>query len=145
MSSFFFVSAAGAAAGALGYRAAMLAVGAGGFVLAGHLGWPAAFLGAAALLAAMLSLNRLFATDHQDGTLEQMALSSTPLSVLVGGKVLGSGDALMAQPLFALRVKRMAMAAAAERLIVPFSRLEAIRVRWPCVVHCKCRWTIRCS
>jgi heme exporter protein B len=27
----------------------------------------------AALLAAMLSLNRLFATDHQDGTLEQMA------------------------------------------------------------------------
>ncbi|MCE1184747.1 heme exporter protein CcmB [Zoogloea sp.] len=42
----------------------------------------------AALLAAMLSLNRLFATDHQDGTLEQMALSSTPLSVLVGGKVL---------------------------------------------------------
>ena len=42
----------------------------------------------AALLATMLSLNRLFATDHQDGTLEQMALSSTPLSVLVGGKVL---------------------------------------------------------
>ena len=47
---------AGAAAGALGYRAAMLAVGAGGFVLAGHLGWPAAFLGAAALLAAVLPL-----------------------------------------------------------------------------------------
>jgi PAT family beta-lactamase induction signal transducer AmpG len=46
----------GAAAGALGYRAAMLAVGAGGFVLAGHLGWPAAFLGSAALLAALLPL-----------------------------------------------------------------------------------------
>ena len=42
----------------------------------------------AALLAAMLSLNRLFATDHQDGTLEQMALSPTPLAVLVSGKVL---------------------------------------------------------
>ena len=42
----------------------------------------------AALLAAMLSLGRLFATDHQDGTLEQMALSPTPLAVLVSGKVL---------------------------------------------------------
>jgi heme exporter protein B len=41
-----------------------------------------------ALLAAMLSLNRLFAADHQDGTLEQMALSPTPLALLVGGKVL---------------------------------------------------------
>ena len=42
----------------------------------------------AALLAAMLSLNRLFAADHQDGTLEQMALSSTPLALLVAGKIL---------------------------------------------------------
>ncbi len=42
----------------------------------------------AALLSAMLSLNRLFAADHQDGTLEQMALSPTPLAILVGGKVL---------------------------------------------------------
>jgi heme exporter protein B len=41
----------------------------------------------AALLAAMLSLGRLFATDHQDGTLEQMALSPTPLALLVSGKV----------------------------------------------------------
>jgi heme exporter protein B len=41
-----------------------------------------------ALLAAMLSLNRLFAADHQDGTLEQMALSPTPLALLVGGKVM---------------------------------------------------------
>jgi PAT family beta-lactamase induction signal transducer AmpG len=45
---------AGAAAGALGYRAAMLAVGAGGFVLAGRYGWPAAFVGSALLLAAVL-------------------------------------------------------------------------------------------
>lgn len=36
-----------------------------------------------ALLAAMLSLQRLFATDFVDGTLEQMVLSSTPLSLLV--------------------------------------------------------------
>jgi len=41
-----------------------------------------------ALLAAMLSLNRLFAADHQDGTLEQMALSPTPLALLVSSKVL---------------------------------------------------------
>ncbi|MBP6800325.1 MULTISPECIES: heme exporter protein CcmB [Zoogloea] len=41
----------------------------------------------AALLAAMLSLNRMFAADHQDGTLEQMALSPTPLALLVSGKV----------------------------------------------------------
>lgn len=37
----------------------------------------------AALLATMLSLNRLFANDHMDGTLEQMALSPFPLSLLV--------------------------------------------------------------
>lgn len=36
-----------------------------------------------ALLAAMLSLQRLFAMDYADGTLEQMALSPTPLGLLV--------------------------------------------------------------
>lgn len=41
----------------------------------------------AALLATMLGLNRLFAADHADGTLEQMVLSPTPLGLLVGGKV----------------------------------------------------------
>ena len=41
-----------------------------------------------ALLASLLSLGRLFAADFQDGTLEQMALSATPLPVLVGAKVL---------------------------------------------------------
>jgi PAT family beta-lactamase induction signal transducer AmpG len=45
---------AGAAAGALGYRAAMLAVGAAGFGLAGWLGWPAAFWASALLVAAVL-------------------------------------------------------------------------------------------
>ena len=42
----------------------------------------------AALLASMLSLGRLFADDHHDGTLEQMLLLPQPLSVLVLGKVL---------------------------------------------------------
>jgi len=41
----------------------------------------------AALLATMLSLGRLFEQDYADGTLEQLALSPVPLSVLVTGKV----------------------------------------------------------
>jgi heme exporter protein B len=40
-----------------------------------------------ALLATMLSLARLFASDYEDGTLEQMALSPEPLIALVGAKV----------------------------------------------------------
>ena len=40
-----------------------------------------------ALLATMLGLQRMFAADHADGTLEQMAISPTPLVVLVMGKV----------------------------------------------------------
>jgi heme exporter protein B len=41
-----------------------------------------------ALLASMLSLGRLFSSDHQDGTLEQMVLSSASLPGLVGAKIL---------------------------------------------------------
>lgn len=41
----------------------------------------------AALLATMLSLNRLFANDHADGTLEQMALAPYPLTLLVLTKI----------------------------------------------------------
>ncbi len=41
----------------------------------------------AALLSTMLGLQRLFASDYADGTLEQMALSPTPLALLVGGKI----------------------------------------------------------
>jgi len=41
-----------------------------------------------ALLAAMLSLQRMFATDYADGSLEQMALSTTPLALLVLAKAL---------------------------------------------------------
>ena len=41
----------------------------------------------AALLASMLALNRLFASDFADGTLEQMLLTTVPVSVVVFGKV----------------------------------------------------------
>ncbi len=40
-----------------------------------------------ALLATMLGLQRMFAADHADGTLEQMAISPTPLVLLVTGKI----------------------------------------------------------
>lgn len=40
-----------------------------------------------ALLSTMLGLQRMFAADHADGTLEQMAISPTPLVWLVLGKV----------------------------------------------------------
>jgi heme exporter protein B len=40
-----------------------------------------------ALLATMLGLQRMFAADHADGTLEQMVLSSAPLPLLVAGKI----------------------------------------------------------
>lgn len=41
----------------------------------------------AALLAAILSLPRLFAADYVDGTLEQMLISPDPLALIVLGKV----------------------------------------------------------
>lgn len=41
----------------------------------------------AALLSTLLGLPRLFAADYQDGTLEQMALSPSPLAVLIAGKI----------------------------------------------------------
>ena len=42
----------------------------------------------AALLATMMSLDMLFQADHRDGTLEQLVLSSEPLSVLVLARIL---------------------------------------------------------
>jgi heme exporter protein B len=42
-----------------------------------------------ALLASMLALGRLFATDFADGTLEQMALAPEPLSLLALAKIAG--------------------------------------------------------
>jgi heme exporter protein B len=41
----------------------------------------------AALLASLLSLPRLFASDFADGTLEQIALSPYPLPALLSGKI----------------------------------------------------------
>jgi len=41
-----------------------------------------------ALLAAMLSLDRLFQTDYEDGSLEQMVLAPAPLEFTVFAKVL---------------------------------------------------------
>ncbi len=68
----------GAAAGALGYRAAMLAIGAGGFYLAGKLGWPAAFLGSAGLLAAVvpftLTAPRLVPLAHPPRSLKEAVI-----------------------------------------------------------------------
>jgi heme exporter protein B len=40
-----------------------------------------------ALLSTMLGLQRMFAADHADGSLEQMALSPSPLVLLVAGKI----------------------------------------------------------
>lgn len=62
----------------------------------------------AALLASMLSLGRLFADDHQDGTLEQLLLSACPLPLLVLAKMAAhwvcSGLALtLVAPLLALQ------------------------------------------
>ena len=41
----------------------------------------------AALLAAMLSMGRLFSADYADGSLEQLLLSATPLPFLVAAKI----------------------------------------------------------
>ena len=41
----------------------------------------------AALLASMLALERLFSSDYEDGTLEQMLLSPQPLFIIVLAKV----------------------------------------------------------
>ena len=82
----------------------------------------------AALLASMLSLARLFADDYQDGTLEQMLLSCTPLPLLVAAKMaahwLASGLLLTAaSPLLALQfdldVADMAVLAASLLLGTP--------------------------
>jgi len=62
----------------------------------------------AALLSSMLSLQRLFAADYADGTLEQMLLGAAPLGVTAAAKALAhwlvSGLPLVAiAPLLALQ------------------------------------------
>ncbi len=42
----------------------------------------------AALLATLLSLNTLFMSDHEDGSLDQLLVSPQPMPVLVVGKIL---------------------------------------------------------
>jgi heme exporter protein B len=44
----------------------------------------------AALLSCMLSLGRLFAADHADGTLEQLLLGAAPLGVIALSLLLGT-------------------------------------------------------
>jgi heme exporter protein B len=48
----------------------------------------AGVLWVAALLASLLALPRLFASDFADGSLEQIALSPYPLPALISGKIL---------------------------------------------------------
>ena len=68
----------GAAAAALGYRAAMLAVGAGGFLLAGRFGWSSAFFGASLLMAAVIPFTlagpKLAPVQHAVTSLRQAVL-----------------------------------------------------------------------
>jgi heme exporter protein B len=63
-----------------------------------------------ALLATMLSLNRLFADDYADGTLEQLLLAPHPLSVLVLAKiaahwVLSGVPLILIAPLLAVQLQ----------------------------------------
>jgi len=66
---------AGAAATNLGYRGAMLAIGAGGFILAGRYGWPLAFCGSAVLMLLVvpftLTAPPLPPIEHQVRSLRQ--------------------------------------------------------------------------
>lgn len=47
-----------------------------------------AILWVGALLAALLTLDRLFRSDYEDGSLEQFLLSETPLTLIVAAKLL---------------------------------------------------------
>ena len=87
----------------------------------------------AALLASMLSLGRLFADDHQDGTLEQLLLAAQPLPLLVVSKIaahwLCSGLLLAAiSPLLALQydLDAAAMAVLAASLLIGTPLLSLI-------------------
>ena len=66
---------AGAAATNLGYRGAMLAIGAGGFILAGRYGWPLVFVGSAVLMLLVLPFTLTAPTlppiQHQVTSLRQ--------------------------------------------------------------------------
>src|SRR5664279_2474223 len=55
-------------------------------VLLGRIGPAILWLGA--LLASLLTLDRLFAADHEDGSLDLILMSDTPLEVAVAAKAL---------------------------------------------------------
>ena len=84
----------------------------------------------AALLASMLSLGRLFADDHADGTLEQMLLSPTPLALLVLAKTAAHW---LASGLLLVLIARC----------WPCSSTWAARP--PACCSCRCCWARRCS
>jgi PAT family beta-lactamase induction signal transducer AmpG len=69
---------AGAAATTLGYRGAMLAIGAGGFILAGRYSWPLAFAASALLMLVVipftLTAPKLPPIQHQITSLRQAVL-----------------------------------------------------------------------
>ena len=97
-----------------------------------------------ALLAAMLSVTQMFASDHQDGSLEQMLLAPQPLVAIVGGKVLAhwlsSGLPLvLAAPLIGLLFGMQAPAIGTLTLRCCWARRSsacwapwALRSRWAC-------------
>ena len=69
---------AGAAATNLGYRGAMLSIGAGGFILAGRYGWPLAFAGSALLMLLVVPFTLAAPTlppiQHQVSSLRQAVI-----------------------------------------------------------------------
>ena len=72
-----------------------------------------------ALLASLLGLERLFAADFDDGTLEQLVLARTPLALLVLGKV-GAHWLLTGLPLL------LVAPLCAELLALPHAALPAL-------------------
>ncbi len=95
----------------------------------------------AALLATLLSLNRLFAADYADGTLELLALSPQPLALLAAAKVtahwLTTGlPLIILSPLLALQLalpdKALGTLLLAGGLL--FTRSDLIRLALPLLI-----------
>ena len=94
----------------------------------------------AALLASMLALTRMFASDYADGTLEQLALSPHPLTMLVLAKIaahwLASGLPLVIiAPLLGLQFDLSAEA----QLVLLASLLLGTPTRRACTRWCRRR------
>ena len=78
----------------------------------------------AALLASMLALQRMFASDHADGTLEQMLLGASPLGMTVAAKVFAHW-VLSGLPLVLISTGMTA----ATWLLVPLVKIDRIEAR----------------